>query len=271
MSTGTLKKGQRRDRGSGPNYAVPALEKGLEILECLAGHGDYGFTQTQIAEHLGKSKNEIFRVLSCLTACGYIQRGPGDNNYRLTNKLFELAHQFPPTNRLVELAMPQMRSFAEKARQSCHLAVLRQSKAVIIANVDSPALITLSVRAGSVLPAHESTSGRVLSAFEPEDQLLAWLAEMKASLKPKLLRELTARIETIQEQGYETCTSPRIPGVLDISVPVLDSNGHSVASLTAPCLQLQDGDADAERIRKLAQQAASAIEASIGAALNPDL
>ena len=43
------------------SYAAPALEKGLDILELLASSGRPMGTR-QLAEELGRSKNEIFRI-----------------------------------------------------------------------------------------------------------------------------------------------------------------------------------------------------------------
>jgi len=57
-------------------YYAPALEKGLDILELLAREGA-PMTARQVAEKLGRSKNEIFRMVHVLISRGYIAREPG--------------------------------------------------------------------------------------------------------------------------------------------------------------------------------------------------
>ena len=52
-------------------YAVPALEKGLDVLELLAHQRD-GLTATQIARELNRTVSEIFRMIICLKRRGYI-------------------------------------------------------------------------------------------------------------------------------------------------------------------------------------------------------
>ena len=47
-------------------YSVPALEKGLQILELLSEQ-DRGLTQTEVAERMGKSLNEIFFISLIMT------------------------------------------------------------------------------------------------------------------------------------------------------------------------------------------------------------
>ena len=47
----------------GPAYAAPALEKGLDILEMLC-RSEQPLSQTQIAQELGRSVGEIYRMLT---------------------------------------------------------------------------------------------------------------------------------------------------------------------------------------------------------------
>jgi len=56
-----------------PSYNAPALAKGLDILELLAGE-EVGVTQQQIASGLERSTSEIFRMLSCLQRRNTVQR-----------------------------------------------------------------------------------------------------------------------------------------------------------------------------------------------------
>ena len=83
-----------------PRYQVPALEKGLDILEHLATEG-IPLTQAELARALGRSPNELFRMLVSLERRGYIQRDPGSGAYSLTLRLFEMSHTHSPLSDLV--------------------------------------------------------------------------------------------------------------------------------------------------------------------------
>ena len=54
-------------------YRAPALDKGLDILELLAGV-DGGLTQAEIAKKLDRSPNEFYRMLDRLVRRGYVTR-----------------------------------------------------------------------------------------------------------------------------------------------------------------------------------------------------
>ena len=58
-------------------YRAPALDKGLDILELLAGV-DGGLTQAEIAKKLDRSPNEFYRMLDRLVRRGYVTRLDGD-------------------------------------------------------------------------------------------------------------------------------------------------------------------------------------------------
>jgi DNA-binding IclR family transcriptional regulator len=95
-------------RNSTPDvrYSAPALEKGLDVLELLAADSA-GLNLQDIARKLQRSPNELFRMLDVLVRRGYLAREP-DATYRLTLRLFELAHRHPPVDRLLDCAVPHM-------------------------------------------------------------------------------------------------------------------------------------------------------------------
>ena len=84
-----------------------------------------GVTQTEISTGVGRSIHEVYRIIQLLERRGYLVRAPRSDRYRLSLKLFELAHKHPPVNRLIDVALPVMRALAAGSDQSCHLAVLR--------------------------------------------------------------------------------------------------------------------------------------------------
>src|ERR1035441_3836471 len=82
--------------GAERRYRAPALDKGLEILEYLAGQR-MPLTQLEIAEGLRRSSGEIYRMLLCLEERGYLAREAESGKFRLTLRLYELGHRHNPT------------------------------------------------------------------------------------------------------------------------------------------------------------------------------
>lgn len=213
-------------------YHAPALEKGLDILELLATV-TRPMGLSEISAAVGRSKNEIFRMLQVLERRQYLERPPGTDYYQLTNHLFLLGMERPPLKRLLEIAMVMMHELSDETQQSCHLVVPSEEFMVVIARIDPPADLGLVVRIGHRRPILAATSGLVLTAFQLESVRARWVEEYGAELTKKARADLTAKLEGIAAAGYAAIDSTVVPGVTDISAPVIH-NGVAVAALTIP-------------------------------------
>lgn len=220
------------EASEGPLYSAPALEKGLDILEMLC-RSEQPLSQKDIARQLGRSVGEIYRMLSCLVSRNYVVHA--DDTYRLTTRLFELAHINPPTQRLLSEALPVMQKLSNELEQSCHLTVYNQGSQVVVAKIDNPSGMGFSIRVGAELDNMLiSASGRVLMAFlDPETQRL----RIKESLQRRPDHadiEIDAILDRVRKQGFEALYSVQVKGLYACSFPILNAQGHVMAALTVP-------------------------------------
>ena len=221
-------------------YRAPALDKGLDILELLAGI-EGGLTQAEIAKALDRSPNEFYRMLDRLARRGYVARIEGDR-YTLTLKLFGMANVHRPTRRLASFATPLMRDLAARTRQANQLVVFDRGHAVVIAQQEAPGYWGISVRVGSQIGLFDTGSGHALLAFASPERRAMMVAESVATGAPEraIPPELDARIEKIRTLGYEAMPSAQSSGVTNLSAPVLTPDGEAIAVLTIPYLPLVD-------------------------------
>jgi len=246
-------------------YPVPALDKGLDILESLAGCSQ-GLNLSELAASVNRKVSEIFRVVDCFKRRGYIAHHEQSDKLMLTMRLFELAHSFPPTDRLVAASLPAMEQLAVAAGQSCHLAVFSASQMLVIAQVDAPQAMGFAVRVGARVGLLTSSSGRVFLSCRPESQCAHMAAAALAGLGPRDKKKVTATLAHIRKQGHESVASDFIQGITNMSFPVRSVRGDALASLTVPFLQWDAGGERATRQEALAllRDAASKISASLG-------
>jgi DNA-binding IclR family transcriptional regulator len=216
-------------------YRAPALDKGLDILELLAGV-DGGLTQAEIAKKLGRSPNEFYRMLDRLVRRGYVTRLEGDR-FALTLKLFGLAQLHAPVRRLVSYATPLMRELAEQSYQANQLVVFDRGAAVVIAQQEAPRYWGISIRVGSHISLFDTGSGHVLLAFRSQEERLMMIAQQAKPGDPPP-PEFFARLDQIRERGYEMMASLQTAGVYNLSAPVLGPDGHAIAALTVPYITL---------------------------------
>jgi DNA-binding IclR family transcriptional regulator len=213
-----------------PQYAVPALEKGLDILEALAV-APYPMSLAELARDLDRGSAEIFRMLACLERRSYLRRDPVSGKYAPTLRLFELAHARPPIKTLLDVAREPMREVTLRLGESCHLGVLERGMLLVIAREDSPERVRLSIEVGGRFEAKRTASGRLLTQSG--------------------LESLTARDETIE-------------GVDDAVVRIGSADGTLHAALAVSWLRSRKGAKKPEAVIAALKSAAKLIHQSLG-------
>jgi len=209
------------------NSKVPALEKGLKILEYLAQTSEFR-TFTQIASENGYSLSEIQRTINYLFEAGYLIKNQS-GAYYLSSKLYRVANQNPPGKILLSHSIVPMEEFVIETGESVHISVLIETQVHFIGQIEGTKISRLTIRLGSY-PAHKTASGKLLMALA-KPNLLSYAAEDENTLN-KLLKLFAS----IQKKGYYSGKSEYTAGVHDISVPIFVPGTGIVAAIATSFL-----------------------------------
>lgn len=252
------------------SYSAPALEKGLDILETLC-HSEQPLSQKDIAQRLGRSVGEIYRMISCLVNRNYVAL-VDENNYSVTTKLFELSHINPPTHRLLFEATPIMQRLAGELDQSCHLTVYGQGKQVVLCKVDTPSGMGFAVRAGAELDVLISASGRVLLAFQDDETRKLRIEESIQRRPEQADPQFESILDKIRIAGYESIPSVQVRGLWAVAFPILDTQGRAIAALTVPYAERLDQNQrkSIPEVTEALGAAARTLSARVGGAVSVD-
>ncbi len=248
-------------------YSAPALDKGLDILEVLSRTAE-GCTLKQLADALNRNVNQIFRMVVALHRRGYIQSDANDR-YTLPLKMFCLAHRQPPLKRLVQTALPLLNELAERARQSCHLAVYEQGCSVVIAQVDAPDRWSFGLKTGSFMGLTDTSSGHILLAYQDEIGRARMLrnhskVEGELDMDPGHLLSMLA---DVRRAGYSIMPSKQIQGVTNIAFPVHSLNHKVVAAINVPYIARIDAAAtpSIEEVKHIQADISARLSRALGA------
>lgn len=245
-------------------YNAPAVDKALDILELL-GDSSQGMSLTGIADALGRSKQELFRVLVCLQERGYLVRDDGQC-YRLSTKLFEIGSQHASTQMLIAHAMPHMERLARQLRESCHLNIVVQNRMLVVARAEGDADVMLAVRIGATFDLHRRVSGLVgLSTLPEHRRRDYWKQSGESASRIKMLE---SHLTEIRERGYADEDSPIVIGVKDCATPVLGSGASLMGVLCVSHLCRKDESVDHSEIVQAVVRCASDISAEFGPVAN---
>jgi DNA-binding IclR family transcriptional regulator len=246
-------------------YRAPALEKGLALLELFAQHSE-GLTLAEVIRALDRSQSEIYRMLATLVRSGYVVRSETDDRYSLSLKMFALSQRHPPMARLLEIALPLMRSVTRQAWQSCHLGVENNGDIVITASIEAPGNWGLAIRTGSVVGLGNTGTGRVIAAFRSDEEVNDLLERHKLAVgEPPIDRNrFFDDLSRIRERGYEHLKSETTIGVTNLAFPVFDPHQNVMTVVSCPFIERIDSlkTPDIEEVVELYSNLAATLSAS---------
>lgn len=246
--------------GETSTYQAPAVDKALDILELL-GDASQGMSLTGIADALGRTKQELFRVLVCLQERGYLVRD-GAQNYRLSTKLFELGSKQASTQLLIAHAMPHMEQLARRLRESCHLNIVVQHRMLVVARAEGDADVMLAVRVGATFDLHRRVSGLVGLSLLPEHQRRDyWKQAGESSTR---IKQLEAELAEIRQRGFAHADSPIVVGVKDCATPILGGGAGLLGVLCVSHLCRKDEADESSAIVAAVRDCAGRISAEFG-------
>jgi IclR family acetate operon transcriptional repressor len=232
---------------------VPAVLRGLQILELLAGEKK-SWTTTEISRKLKIPKSTASYLLHTLLERGYLAR-EADGAYRLSMKLLMLGSEALRGVEVREAALPILRKLTAETETTAHLAVLERSEAVYIERVPSPGFIQINTWVGRRMPLHSTSVGKALAAFLPVEEAQA---RFQAAELPRFtprtivsLARLKQELRRIRESGVAIDNEENTPGVRCVAAPIFGRDGSAVAalSLTGTVQQVTE-----ERVGKIADK-----------------
>jgi DNA-binding IclR family transcriptional regulator len=194
------------------NAKVPALEKGLKIIELMMAISE-PITLSQIADRLGYKVSEIQRTIGYLLFEQYLIRNSA-GSYMPGPKMYRMADQ----NReaiLINRAAGPMRTFVETTGASIHLSVLVEDMLHVIYEVEGKGTVRISIRPG-LYDAEATASGRLLLTYAGSGRIPS--EEQKQVIT----------------RGYMFRAIDCVKGVYVIAVPVVTTAGACVAALASP-------------------------------------
>ena len=180
----------------------------------------------------------VRRFVLTLVREGYAQT---DGKYfTLKPKVLELGFAALSSLTFVDVAQPIMAKLAYKLEESVFAAVLEDEDVVYVASATPPRrFVNISASVGSRAPANAVSTGRVLLAALPEEELLKYLD--RVTLKKQTPNTVTSKvklrglIEEAGAKGWSIVDQELEIGLRSISVPIRDKNGVVIAALNVAC------------------------------------
>ncbi|MFI6181855.1 IclR family transcriptional regulator [Nonomuraea sp. NPDC051191] len=234
---------------------MQSVERALDVLEALAGHGgEAGLSE--IAATTGLPYGTIHRLLQTLLARGYV-RQESDRRYALGGGLVRLGGI--AESMVGVWAQPYLARMVELSGETANLAVLEGDFVVYVAQVPSPRRLRMFAEVGRRVLPHSTAVGKALLAGRGAAEAMAVFERTGMPRRtPNTITDaagMLAELDRVKERGYATDLGEEELGVHCLAVPVRDGDRVVAAmSVSGPAERIDALDRDelAEGMRKIA-------------------
>lgn len=231
-----------------PNVkSIQSVQHALQLFEVFRTNYDKDeFGVTELSKTLGLHKNNVFRLLATLSACGYIEQNPFTENYRLGIGIFNLGQKFITKLGFLRLARPFMEKIVQEIGESVYIGILREGNVIYLDLVEADHPVRIVSRVGKDVPAYCTSIGKVQLAYSSEDEINKMY--MGARLKKYTdftitsLPELKKHLKEVSVNDYAVDNQEFERDVRCIAVPIKDYLRTPVAaiSVAGPCYRMPD-------------------------------
>jgi DNA-binding IclR family transcriptional regulator len=215
-------------------YLVPALARGLAILECF-GSGREELSLVELARGVGMTRSAAYRLVYTLAELGFLARHPERKSYRLGPRVLSLGFAYLASQEMAEMARPHLEALRDRTNCSTHLAVLDGIEIVYIARFADKKALTSRITIGTRFPAHATSMGRAilaqLTADEVRKRFDGRALARFSNTTPTTLKTLQTVLEEDRERGYVLSRSGFEAGIASVAAPVFDADGLPVAAI----------------------------------------
>jgi DNA-binding IclR family transcriptional regulator len=196
---------------------------------------------------------------------GLLDQDRNRDSYRLGLKLYELGSTVLANMDLHREARPYVEALGRLTDQVVHLAVFDGSHAVVIGKSESQLEASSSFLESA--PAHCTSVGKAILAFQPEADLDAFVAGGLARFTDTTVTDPLAfkeELELTRSRGYSVDQAEHQPGLHCVGAPIRDLSGRVFAaiSVSGPAWKMPLSDVD--RVAKIVVHHADAISRAIG-------
>lgn len=214
-----------------PNFVL-SLARGIRVIESFEGHHE-GRSIVEISQSTGFSRASIRRILLTLHLLGYVERSR--QVYHLKTQVLRLGFSYLSSSSVVEAARPVLERITEQLHESSSMSMLDAGQVVYVARSAASRVFAAGLSVGSRLPAYCTSMGRVLLAALPDDQLAAYLRDLKPRVyTPKTITrkpQIKKAILQARREGYAIVDEELEAGLRSIAVPIFTRSDRVVAAI----------------------------------------
>jgi len=190
---------------------------------------------SEICKQLGIYKSRGYSILHTLRQFGFIEKDPETKAYSLGSGLFLLSNSVLTNMGLRELASPLLKKLSWQTNNTAIFGAISGKHVFIVAKEEGGQEIGVNIKIGQSFPLTWGAHGKAITAFLPERERKAILANQKMYYHGHPSKFDKSRFEKemarCRKTGFALDMGEVISGIRAVASAVLDSGGKPVGSI----------------------------------------
>lgn len=236
------------------------------LKEFSKGQRELGVTE--LARRLGIGKSTAHRLVSTLAEEKLLEQDPATGAYRLGLAMYELGASVYWHTDLHEASTPVLEQLRNATKETVQVAVLDGREVVYVERRESQQTIRLFGRVGHRNDAHCTSTGKLMLAMLPPDQLdstlRGWRLPAKTPYTVTRIDVLRSQLEQIRKQGWAENLNEAEIGVGSVAAPIRNGLGEVVAAVSVAGPVQRLGPDSLRRFARPCIEAGMAISRRLG-------
>lgn len=252
---------------TGETVLLGSVRNAARVLRAFS-QADQELGVTELAGRLGLGKSTTHRLLATLEAERLLEQDQATGKYRLGLALYELGTIVTEHVDLHQAALPVLTTLRHNTGEMVHVAVLDGLEVIYVERLESHHLLPVFRQVGHRLPAHWTSSGKVLLASLPHDELLRRLGgaplEIRTDRTINRVEDLLAELDRCAERGWASNVEEGHVGVTSVGAPLRGADGTVIAAVSVVGASARVHGDTMRRYIALVVEAASVISSRLG-------
>ncbi len=216
------------------DYIVPAVDRAFRILSMIRTEGQ--MTMAEISDATGWHKSSVHKILVTLEYHGILDRDALTKRYSLGMALSEYGRVVLNSLDIRLAAKSFLKELVEYSGETAALSILRGTQVVIVDIEEPDVQLRVVLAVGMRSPATATSNGRAVCAYLPENQVneMLQIEGLPAMTKKSIVKPGVFRVDlaAVRERGYATDCEEYQEGLVGVSAPIFDSQGHAIGALS---------------------------------------
>ncbi len=256
------------EAGAGAQSSVPAITRGMAILDLVAGAGQAGMSVPEIAKSMNLAKSSTANICAALEVEGMLRRS--DGRFTLGRRILSLAGDYLRSADQLAEFYAMCRHSRLISREAARLALLDGTDVLYLARYEGTNPIRLTANIGDRFPAHVTATGKAILSTLPdavvEDRYRGKTFTPFTPRSLKGLSELMADLRVSRQRGYFMDDEETNIGVVCFAVPVVNLQGEPAQfAISATLLKARANEVDhaeiVSELQRIAQNLANPLSA----------